>query len=178
MKLYEELSKKFKFGLSEQVYHKADTKGGIADLGLLVKGRMLLEECDAEKHPVYHRKYICRMVKFSGSGEVAWFDEHELVSRDEHSLLQERLEEERREVRRMVQETQEDFYQSFGLSKNSKVYLVIDGKVDKTFIYKASGWRNKRGETPVLTLKPIAKAGLPTPKDVEVTDTSQFSVIS
>lgn len=74
----------FKYKINDEVMHRGDTKSYTADMGLLVLNRVLIESEDDESNKIYERFYHCRMIRFSGSGDIAKFSEKELMSIGEY----------------------------------------------------------------------------------------------
>jgi hypothetical protein len=175
--LSELFSSGFKFKINQEVRHKGDNKKGNPDMGLLVVRRLIEEMEDESGSSVFQKIYVCRMVKFSGSGELASFQEAELLSIEEHEVRCIEDENWRNEVRSQIKETQEEIYGAFGVNRKSELYLLVNGEPDKSEIYVVAGYHLADGEIPRLSLRNklgIGKASI----RVEVSSKTQFAIIA
>jgi hypothetical protein len=130
----------FKFSSNETVRHRADTKSITADMGLLILQRVLVESLDDENNSVYERFYHCRMIKFSGSGEVARFSEKELMSLKEYEENKMKEDFERNQMRQDAKRVEEEVMELFDIEKEDYVYLIKEGQPDKSKKYRMSGF--------------------------------------
>lgn len=139
----------FKYKQNQELRHKADNKGerfSSSDLGLLVVARYLKEELDADGKPTYERLYLCRMVKFSGSGDQAFFNERELLDMHEYNKFIIHQERERQQMRDDVGQTTKEVFEAFGVQRNTEVHLIINKVVDKSVTYKVTGFKGEGGK--------------------------------
>lgn len=131
----------FKFELNQEVRHKGDSKNGYsADMGLLVLERELHEYKDDYNNTSFTNQYICRMIRFSGSGDLARFKESELMTMAEFEQRAVEQEQFRNEARERMHLSKKAIYNSFGVKNGSSVYLIKDGKTDTTNVYTVSGF--------------------------------------
>ena len=151
--LFDEL---FKYQGNQELRHKGDTKGSIADMGLFVLSRYLVETTDDDGKKLYERSYMCRMVKFSGSGETAHFREKELMTVDEYNQRSTEEETKRNRRREEARQIQDEIYKAFGVDERTELYLKKDGKVDKSVIYKVSGFIRSKKDGTELHLRKVA----------------------
>lgn len=112
----------FKFAVNQELRHKGDTKEYSNDMGLLVLHRIISESVDDDGNRQFSRFYHCRMIRFSGSGEIAQFSEKELISIPEYLALQIERKQESEDMRENAQQIQSDVYKAFGVTKASRVY--------------------------------------------------------
>ncbi len=165
--LIELFNKLFKFEINQEVRHRGDSKSGYAaDMGLLVLERDLHEHKDDDGNTSFSRQYICRMIRFSGSGDLARFKESELMSIDEFNERAVEQEEFRNEARERMHRSKKAIYNSFGVKNGTSVYLVKDGQADSSNIYCVSGFKSD-SEGIVLKLTWESGAGDPL-KDIEI----------
>lgn len=136
----------FKFAINQDVRHKGDNKHGHSnDLGLLVLKRQIEETEDDNGNVYYKRQYVCRMIRFSGSGDLALFKEAELMSVSEYNERVIKEEEEREEMRNNAHFTNKAIFGFFGVHRDTHVYLKSpDGTVDKTEEYRVTGFSSTK----------------------------------
>ncbi len=133
-------SENFKFEINEEVRHRGDTKSYTADMGLLILQRVLIEsEDDSEKH-TYERVYHCRMIRFSGSGDIARFSEKELMSIKEYEEKKIKDDFERNQMREDAKKVEKEVMELFDITKEDYVFLLKDGEADKTKKFRLSGF--------------------------------------
>lgn len=161
MEITQLFNSKFKFRLNQEVRHRGDSKHGFSnDMGLLILRRQLEEASDDDGNVHYTRNYVCRMIKFSGSGDMALFRENELMSIQEYNQKAVEDEVERDEMRREMHAVKDEIFKSFGVARGMEVYLKKGGEVDKTIVYKVSGFeRDEKGTR--LSLRREAGEGHP-----------------
>jgi hypothetical protein len=117
-------------------------------MGLLVLRRTLEENADDDGNTHFTRNYICRMIRFSGSGDLAQFKESELMDMNEYTKRGVELEREREEMRNEMYATEQEIYTSFGVKRGTQVYIKDHtGEFDKENIYKVSGYSTSKEET-------------------------------
>jgi len=172
-KLFNEL---FKFETNQEVRHRGDTKGGIADMGLLILNRQISESIDDDGNKIYERLYICRMVRYSGSGEVNKFYERELMTTEEYNRLSANQEAERNQMRTEIRQIQEEVYKAFGVDQFSEMHLIKNGKIDKDSIYKPSGFSLGEKGTK-LKIRKVAGLNYDEDKREEVGSRKEFEII-
>jgi len=132
---------KFKFKINEEVRHRGDTKGYSADMGLLVLKRILLESQDTEENFIYERHYHCRMIRFSGSGDIATFIEKELMSIQEYTEKKVQDEFETNQHRNEAKRVEAEVLELFDVTKEEYLYLKDEaGNVDKSKKYRMTGF--------------------------------------
>lgn len=146
----------FTFDVNEEVRHKGDTKGGLADMGLLVLSRQLIETTDDDGNKLYEKIYVCRMVRFSGSGDINRFREKELMTIDEYNRKAAEEENERNWRREEVRQIEREIFDAFGIDRQSEIYLMKDGQPDKSAVYKPSGFSRSKDEGTKLILRKVA----------------------
>lgn len=138
--------KLFKFTIGQQLRHKGDTKDYTADMGLLVIARVLIQSQDEPDSLKFERVYHCRMLRFSGSGDINSFKEHELINIEEYTKQKVKDEAERKRMRDEVRVLQTEVEQAFGVNENQRVYLKgEDGAPDKSRTYRVTGFEFKEG---------------------------------
>ncbi|MDB5240914.1 MAG: hypothetical protein JWP57_1539 [Spirosoma sp.] len=126
----------FKFSVGQELRHKGDSKDRIADMGLLVLKRVMFENQDDDGNRGFERAYHCRLVKYSGSGEIGQFSERELLTVDEYDQEVADREQKQTERREKMRVLQEDIYKAFGVTKHSRITLKSDPETQ----YRVSGW--------------------------------------
>ncbi len=130
----------FKFAINEEVRHKGDTKSYTADMGLLVLQRVLTESEDDNNNQIYERFYHCRMIKFSGSGEIARFSEKELMTIKEYEEKKLKDDFERTQMREDAKRVEKEIMELFDITKEDYVFLIKNGKPDKSKKFRMSGF--------------------------------------
>lgn len=166
----------FKFNLNQELRHKGDNKHGMSsDMGLLVLRRSIEENADDDGNVNYTRYYVCRMIRFSGSGDLAQFKESELLSISDYNRKVSEEEEERNQMRNEMHWVKSEVMASFGVSMETEVYLKVDGQADKTRTYKVSGYRQDATGT-FLKLRLVAGQGR-TIEHTEVKSNDDFEVV-
>ena len=168
----------FKFSLGEEARHKGDGKNGYnSDMGLLIIQRKLLETQDDDGGSHFTREYVCRMIRFGGSGDLALFRETELLSMTEYNKKVVEQEEERQDMRNHQQEVKKAIFSSFGVERGTEVHLKKEGVVDTTKIYKVSGFETSEKEGTKLRLRIEAGEGRGA-EAVDVVSKDEFEVIT
>jgi hypothetical protein len=166
----------FKFELNQEVRHKGDNKQNYSsDLGLLVLSRVLEEQKSDDGIVHFDKVYHCRMIRFSGSGDIARFKESELLSMDEYTskkVLEDRKFE---EARMHVNEFSEEVWASFGVQRGTKVHLVFEGKTDTSKVFKVSGYKSSQEGT-LLTVREVGGIGS-TNKEFELRNRHEFVLV-
>jgi hypothetical protein len=131
---------KFKFAIGEDVRHRGDTKGGYADMGLLVLERHLIEVVNDNNESAFERCYVCRMVRFSGSGDMARFKEKELMTIKEYEMLKEERDTDSNQRRTDARKVEQEVMELFGISKEDYLYEVVDGKPNTSMRFRMTGF--------------------------------------
>lgn len=146
----------FKFKNNQPLRHKGDNKSSHStDMGLLAIHRLIVEDVDEDGNQKFEKLYHCRVVRFSGSGEVMQFKERELLSMEEYHQEQLKEEQERNEMRERMKRTEAEIYKAYGVSKNSVVKL----KSDKENEYNVCGFKSTK-ETGIYELSLHSVGGL------------------
>jgi hypothetical protein len=167
----------FKFKLNESVKHRGDkTEGFSSDMGLLVLNRALVEEADDYGNINYSKQYACRMIRFSGSGQISFFNEKELYALDEYTEQSVKDKIRRDEIHHEMNESKNEVYKSFGVKMGTKVYLTKDGAADKSKVYVVAGFRQDKNGT-ILNLRDEAGEGATTAK-TDIKSKSEFEVVT
>lgn len=170
-------NEQFKFALNLEVRHKGDNKHGMSsDMGLLVLRRVLEENSDDDGNVHFTRNYICRMIRFSGSGDLAQFKESELMTIEEYNRRAVEEEQQREDMRNDMYATKQEVFNSFGVKRGTEVYLKNGDTVDKENIYKVTGFSMNKEET-ILILRKEAGEGK-TLDEVRVKSKSEFELIT
>ncbi len=147
-----------------------------SDMGLLVLQRFLIENADDDGNSHFTRNYNCRMIKFSGSGDVANFKESELMTMHDYNQRSVELQQEREEMRNNMYTITKEIFDSFGVKRNTQVYLKNGDVVDKANIYKVTGYARNSQET-ILLLRQEAGEGKTT-DEVRVKSKSEFELLT
>ena len=181
VKAQELFNEQFKFNLNQEVRHKGDNKNAMSsDMGLLVLRRSLEENSDDDGNVHYTRNYICRMIRFSGSGDLAQFKESELLTMEEYNKMTIKAEQEREDMRNEMYATKQEIFKSFGVNRGTEVYIKrIEGEkavVDKSSIYKVTGFSRSKDET-LLHLRKEAGEGR-TMDEVRVKSKDEFEIVT
>lgn len=135
---------KFKFKINQELRHKGDSKHSFsADMGLLVLERHIEEVQDDDGNRIFRRCYICRLIRFSGSGDLARFAEQELIDLEEHNKKSAERESMMEETRRSFKLLKDKVFKNLGIKRGAKIYLKKDGKLDKTSVYTVDGCSSK-----------------------------------
>lgn len=145
-KLFKDL---FKFEVHQDVRHKGDTKSHMADMGLLVLERRIIETEDDDGNKIYNRQYVCRMTRFSGSGDLAAFKESELMSIEEYNVLSIKRENQRNEQRDKLRQMEKEIYTYFGVAKGVEVRLKGVEGIDEKVILKPCGFEKTEGKAKI-----------------------------
>jgi hypothetical protein len=169
----------FKFQVGQQLRHKGDTKDYSADMGLLVTARVLVEQKDDDNSVTFRREYHCRMIRFSGSGEIAAFREHELMTVEEYTQQKVQDEAERNRMRNEVKQTEKEIHEAFGVDFSTRVYLKdANGNVDKSSVFRYSGFSFTNGKPEMTLTEVIASLDKPVDRNkVNVTSKDQFEIV-
>jgi hypothetical protein len=133
----------FRFGIDAQVRHKADTKdkhGISADMGMLVIKRFIVEAMTGDGDITYEKMYQCRLIKYSGSGDVVTFNEHELMSIQEWMEESVKQENEFKEIREIQRDVEKLVYGKFNVQKGEEFKLKNKPPECR---FKASGFKGK-----------------------------------
>jgi hypothetical protein len=145
----------FKYQVGQQLRHRGDTKDYSTDMGLLVLSRIMIESKDDDNSVTYRREYHCRVVRFSGSGDVMAFKEHELMTIEEYTTQNVKDEADRNRMRNEVKQVEKEVFEVFGVTPESKLFLKdASGNVDKSAVYRPTGFEFKEG-TPGLHLTEV-----------------------
>ncbi len=170
-------NQQFKFALNLEVRHKGDNKHGMSsDMGLLVLRRVLDENSDDDGNVHFTRNYICRMIRFSGSGDLAQFKESELMTIEEYNKRAVEEEQQREDMRNDMHTTKQEVFNSFGVQRGTEVYLKKGDVLDKGNIYKVTGFFRSKEET-VLLLRKEAGEGK-TLDEVRVKCKAEFELVN
>lgn len=173
--LKEIFAQQFKFNLNQEVRHKGDNKHGMhSDMGLLVLRRTLEEHSDDDGNTHFTRNYICRMIRFSGSGDLAQFKESELLSIEDYNKKVVKEQAEREEMQHHMYQIKKEIYKSFGVEKDTEVYLIKNGGVDISKTYRVSGYQQDQQGT-VLHLREVGGEGS-TSKTINVKSKEEFEI--
>ena len=176
-KAIELFNEQFRFEINQEVRHRADFKANFSsDLGLLVIQRVLEEQSDDDGNVNFSRMYTCRLIRFSGSGDLARFKESELMTIEEYNRKAVLEEQEREDMRNEMYETKKEIFASFGVKRGTEVYLKDGDNIDKTFVYKVTGFAQGKKEGAVLILKIEAGEGR-TVNEVRVKSKSEFVIV-
>lgn len=168
-------NKQFKFSINQELRHKGDSKGSFqSDMGLLVLERHLIEECDDDGNVQFTRNYVCRMIRFSGSGDIARFKESELMSIYDFNKKVVQEEQEREDMRNEAYAVKQEVFKSFGVNRGTEVYLKNGDVVDTASIYKVTGFSRSNDET-LLILRKEAGEGR-TADEVRVKSKGDFQL--
>jgi hypothetical protein len=117
----------FKYKNTESLRHRGDNKNSYStDMGLLVLHRSIIEDVDDEGNQTFERVYHCRVVRFSGSGEIMSFKERELMSMAEYHEAQLNEEKSRNEMRQEMKRTEAEIFNAYGVNKECVVTLKND----------------------------------------------------
>lgn len=132
----------FRFDLSQQLRHKADSKSHFPDCGLLVLSRVIKQEIQSgTNEPTFERFYLCRSIQFSGSNAIYQFAEHELMSIDEYNEQKVRDDIFHEEMKNDMRRAEKEILELFGVSKEDYLYLKDkDNIVDTSKKYRVTGW--------------------------------------
>jgi hypothetical protein len=143
----------FKFQINQPVRHKGDTKNDYsADMGLLVLERHLIESEDADNNRTYEKAYVCRMIRFSGSGDLARFQERELMSIADHTKEQLDRQQESNEMRNDCKMVEKEIMQIFDVTKEDYLYEIVNGTPDTSKKFRWSGFKiDDTGATLLVT---------------------------
>jgi len=140
-KVSELFDEQFKYQINQDLRHRGDKKGYAADMGLLVLHRLMYESTDDDGNKLYERAYICRLVKFSGSGETAQFREKELITTEEYERQSLQQEIDRNAMRNDARATQKEVYAAFGVSDGDFLRLKdSEGKIIEDKKYRVTGF--------------------------------------
>jgi hypothetical protein len=130
----------FKFKINDSVRHRGDNHKRDSDMGLLVLERHLIESLDAEDKVTYERSYVCRMIRWSGSGDLARFNERELISVADHDAQKIKEDVEHDSMRRSAKMVEREIMEYFGISKEDYLYEIVNGVPDDTKKFRMSGF--------------------------------------
>lgn len=181
-------NEQFKFNINQEVRHRGDSKKDFLtnDLGLLILQRVLIETADDDGNVHYTRQYICRMIRFSGSGDIAQFKESELMSIQEFTEKSIKDEQEREDMRNTANELKDEIFCSFGVVRNTSVRLTELTKPDPSSQdqqpklkdsreYKVKGFVRSQEGT-FLVLRTVAGEGIPSDEKL-VRSKHEFEII-
>lgn len=130
----------FKFQVNQSVKHRGDTKEKhVSDLGLLILNRVIIEELDDDGESRFNRMYQCRVLRFSGSGDVISFKESELMSEEEYVRMGVELDIQRQGIREEMNATRDRVFKHFGVARKSVVKLKGDDNTWQVCGFHAEG---------------------------------------
>jgi hypothetical protein len=156
----------FKYGFTDVLYHRADTKRFSNDMSMMPLSRTIVQEKDDDGNTIYQRIYHCRVIKHSGSGEIFAFKERELMNLEEFELSRLENDEHIHEMKAEIQRTEQLVYKKFGVSgRNARV--THNGES-----YVVTGW-GSQGKSCNLVLRHDVIGGT----RIEVSDPTQIIVI-
>lgn len=170
----------FKYEVNQQLRHRGDTKGYSADMGLLVLHRLMYESCDDDGNKTYARYYVCRLVKFSGSGETAQFQEKELMTIEDYQRQSLEDEADRNRMRNEVRQTQQEIYSAFGISEEDYLRLNDEnGKLIEDKKFRLSGFSLAEGVPKIIVREVLQSLDkkIDNPSK-ELTSKDQFEIIN
>lgn len=169
----------FKYEVNQQLRHRGDSKGYSADMGLLVLHRLMYESCDDDGNKTYARYYVCRLVKFSGSGETAQFQEKELMTIEDYERQRMKDEADRNRMRNEVRQIQKEVYSAFGVSEEDYLKLKDEnGKLIEDKKFRLSGF-SLADNVPKITVREVLQSldrKIDNPSK-ELTSKDQFEII-
>lgn len=123
----------FKHRIEDSVYHKSDTRSELgADLGLLIVAREMKQiktdtMCQETGNLIssfsYDKIYICRMIRYGGSGEIGAFRELELMSQEDYDIMVAIRTDEKNKAREEVRRRSNEIFAHFGVRRGEFVYL-------------------------------------------------------
>jgi hypothetical protein len=132
----------FKFAISSEVRHKGDKKEyGTHDMGLFIVGRFIEERLDDSEGTVYKKIYHCRMIRFSGSGDIAAFAETELQSVEDWRKDAVKEEVERNMMRDDILRLETDILKEFGIKKSDR-FKIVD--MEETKEFRMNGFKTNK----------------------------------
>ena len=143
--LVEIFDQQFKFQVGQTLRHKGDKKEyGANDVGVFVLALVMQQELH-DNSLIFERSYHCRIIAFSGSGQIFNFKEHELQTIQEWQQSAVNQEVERNMLRSDCTQLEGDILNQFGLSKQDRFYLKnSDGEVDNTKEFRMNGFRSNK----------------------------------
>jgi hypothetical protein len=166
----------FQFPINQEVRHRGDNKSGMSsDMGLFILRRTLEENSDDYGNIHYTKNYICRMIRFSGSGDLAQFKESELMSIEDFNKRAVQEEQQREDMRNDMYTETQNIFKSFGVRRSTEVYLKNGDSVDKSNIYKVSGFSTNK-ECTLLHLRRALGEGK-TADEVRVKSKNEFELV-
>lgn len=166
----------FKYAINSELRHRGDFKSLNSDMGLFVISRMIEEQIADGGESTYSRFYICRMIRFSGSGELAKFSENELISVEEYEKKTMEQEMNRKQRHREMEDGINEIFEYFKVSRNDKVYLNKGGMADRSTLYKVSGCQSTQELGLSLTLRPVENGKSLSKESIVVTNPNQFQL--
>lgn len=137
----EVFNQQFKFKMNERVRHKGDTHKYDADMGLLIIQRELVEQLNSDGESIFERYYVCRMIRWSGSGDLGRFKETEIMNVDDYNELKHKEDSERDDMRRQGRMIEKEIMEIFGVSKEDYLHEVVDGKPDTNKKFRITGFK-------------------------------------
>jgi len=170
----------FKFKTGQDVRHKGDSKSHSADLGLLILHRLIYESVDDNGDHKYERYYVCRMIRFSGSGETAQFRETELLSIQEYEMEVLHREDDRNHMRAEMRSAQNEIHALFKVTSGTLLYLKNElGEVDKLKKYRVSGWSKGDGR-PTISVTEVLESldQKVSSESIKLDDPSKFELVN
>jgi hypothetical protein len=132
----------FKFRMNERVRHKGDTHKYDADMGLLIIQRELVEQLNSDGESCFERYYVCRMIRWSGSGDLGRFKETEIMNVEDYNNLKIQEDSDRDDMRRQGRMIEKEIFEIFGVNKEDYLYEVINGTPDTTKKFRVTGFKN------------------------------------
>jgi hypothetical protein len=159
--------KSFKFKINDVLRHKADKNEHSVDAGLLVLSRTISEE----KDDVFELYYECRIINYSGAGQIFRFHERELLTVEEYTLLKLNERTTLDNMHKRMKEGFKDIYDYFGVEEKGSVTLK-----DKEGQYKIIGCGSDHSQRKVfLKLRKVDNGNFFDKEEVELTDKDQIS---
>lgn len=131
----------FKYDLNQELRHRGDGGKHSADMGVWVHSRCIVQEM-ADTEVVFKRLYQCRLIKFSGSGEMATFNENELMTVTEWNEKHMEEENEREAMRQEMNQITKMIFKEFNVERFEEIRIAGEG--DK--IFKVSGFKGEKGK--------------------------------
>lgn len=166
----------FKFKNNESVKHRGDKKSMhlSSDMGLLILQRHLIESVDDDGKKYFERQYLCRLVAFSGSGQIQLYKERELMSSSEFAAIEVKEQEERDEIHQKNKERTAEIFKAYGVQRGSIVKLKSDAENE----YKVSGFKGGK-DTGIYELGLRKLSGLKFDEDtVYIKSPDEIEVVS
>ncbi len=169
----------FKYKNNQELRHRGDSKSYSADMGLLVLHRLIHESVDDDGKKQYERSYVCRLVKFSGSGEVAQFREKELITIQEYERNSLEREADRNRMRNEVRQTQREIYDAFGVKEEDYFRLKdTNGNIIDDKKYRVTGFSMSEGTAKITIRESLTSLDKKVEAETkEITSKEQLEII-